>query len=322
MTHSLPAETLDIRNEFMSASIPANFTHSALREAILRTVAYGDVFDYPMTAMEIHRYLVGLPAGLQSIVDLLAETRRSDRQLSLCGKYICLHGREELAGVRRQRERISRHLWPRARRYGRLIASLPFVRMVAVTGSLAVDNPETQGDIDYLLVTTPGRVWLCRALAILIVRWARLHGDRLCPNYVLSVEHLESSQKDLYNAHELAQMVPLTGMQTYFKMRHINRWTSEFLPNSSGVPAYTLSEPRRNIRARLGLSIETPLSGRLGNWLEQWEMARKVSRFSQQAPANEEAGFCADWCKGHFDQHARRSLEAFHERLAALGLDP
>jgi len=272
--------------------------------------------------MEIHRYLVGQPADLQSIISLLPDERRPDHQLSHTGNYICLHGREELAGVRRQRERISRHLWPKARLYGSLIASLPFIRMVAVTGSLAVDNPEMQGDIDYLLVTAPGRVWLCRALAILVVRWACLHGDRLCPNYVLSAEHLENSQKDLYNAHELTQMVPLAGMQTYFKMRHVNRWTSEFLPNASGVPAHTLSEPRRNIRASLGRSTETPLSGRLGNRLEQWEMARKVSRFSQQAAANEETGFCADWCKGHFDQHASRSMEAFHERLAALGLDP
>ena len=321
MTQSFQAEHLNIRSEFAPASTQPDFTHASMREAILRTVAYGDVFDYPMTVIEIHRYLVGLPADLKSIRDLLAETGHSNQQLSLSGEYICLSGREALEGVRRQRERISRQLWPRARHYGRLIASLPFIRMVAVTGSLAVDNPEAQGDIDYLLITAPGRVWLCRALAILVVRWASLHGDRLCPNYVLSADHLESSQEDLYNAHELAQMVPLAGMQTYFKMRRINHWTSEFLPNASGVPAHTLSEPRRNIRASLGRSAETPLSGRLGDRLEQWEMARKVSRFSQQAPANEEAGFCADWCKGHFDRHASRSLDAFYERLAVLGLD-
>ena len=227
-----------------------------------------------------------------------------------------------MAGVRQQRERISKRLWPRARRFGRLMASLPFVRMVAVTGSLAVDNPQAQGDIDFLLVSAPGRVWLCRALAILVVRWAALGGDLLCPNYVLSENRLASSQKDLYNAHELTQMVPLAGWGTYFRMRRLNQWTDEFLPNAGGVPAPIYSDPQERKRSWLSRAAEASLAGRIGSQLEQWEMARKVRRFSRQAPANEEAGFCADWCKGHFDRHASRSRQAYQARLRALDLDP
>jgi hypothetical protein len=53
-------------------------------------------------------------------------------------------------------------------------------------------------------------------------------------------------------------------------------------------------------------------------------MARKVRKFSRQRGAQDglglqiEAAFCADWCKGHFDNHGQRTLNAFAERLRAL----
>jgi hypothetical protein len=69
----------------------------------------------------------------------------------------------------------------------------------------------------------------------------------------------------------------------------------------------------------------------LGTALEQWERQRKIARFSQQqrgardnGAGNEEAEaqFSADWCKGHFEGHANRILDAYQERLRALQVEP
>ena len=279
--------------------------------AILYAVAYADVFDYPLTATEIHRYLVGLPASLAVIQSALRNGRVAHRE-----DYFTLPGREAIVETRLRRAEVSARMWPQAVRYGRAVARLPFVRMVAVTGALAMDNAEPDTDVDYLIVTEPGRLWLCRAMVIaMVVKPAARRGEELCPNYLLSERTLAIPEHNLFTAHELAQMVPIAGMAVYQRMRQANDWTTRFLPNagvheppqrvdgapSSRQPGQTLAE----------VALRTPA----GAWLERWEMNRKVRRFSQQADEQAEVTFCADWCKGHFDHHGRSILEAFARRL-------
>src|SRR5260370_36997232 len=81
-----------------------------------------------------------------------------------------------------------------------------------------------------------GRVWLCRAIVVGLVRTAALRGVELCPNYFLSERALVLDERNLFTAHEAAQMVPLTGIETYQRMRTLHRWTETFLPNAGGHP--------------------------------------------------------------------------------------
>jgi hypothetical protein len=71
-----------------------------------------------------------------------------------------------------------------------------------------MDN-ESGRDLDFLVVTLPGRLWLCRGMAMLLVRLARRLGDELCPNYFITTQALAFPSQDLYSAHELVQMAPL-----------------------------------------------------------------------------------------------------------------
>lgn len=291
----------------------------SLPEAVLRTLAYGDVFSFPLTEPELHRYLIGMPASPGEIKHLLASSTL-EGWISRVGPYVCLRGREALAQVRQERALHAARLRPAAAFYGRRLAALPYVRMVAITGSLAVGNPRLQDDLDYLLVTAPGRVWLARLLAIGIVRWARQRGHRVCPNYLLSEAALASHQQDLYSAHELAQMVPLSGMEVYARLRRMNSWDGVYLPNAGGPPP-EWSQARPGLTASwVGRVVERGIPGALADRLEQWEMERKIRRLATQAPGSLEAHFGPDWCKGHFDGHGGRALAAYTARLAVLGL--
>jgi hypothetical protein len=311
---TLPSEAED---NAMSAPYWTVTAVHDLADAILHTLVYADLFDYPLQAREIHRYLTGYAAPLATIKNHLEKDDRFGH-FNSSPPFWFLAGREHLVELRREREAFSQVLWRQARRYGGLIAAMPFVRLVSVTGSLAMNNASgPQDDIDLLIVAARNRVWLARGLAISIVHLARRFGVELCPNYVMAEHQLEMGPPDLFTAHELAQLVPLYGASTYHRLLARNAWISDFLPNAS---------PRQRDGgsvggvARIGQRVlEGALSGRLGNTLEGREQAYKIPRLRRIADEKGGTGalYTPDLCKGHADDHAASVYQRYMDRLAA-----
>jgi hypothetical protein len=287
----------------------------ALEHAIIATVAYADVFNYPLRITELQRYLIGTSASVTQIRTLFEHSALLASTLSYTDGLITLAGREQTVTTRLRRAAIAEQLWPKGISYGHQIARLPFVRMVALTGSLAVDNTEADADLDYLVVTEPGRLWICRMLTIALVRLAKVRGDVICPNYFLAETALALDTRDLYTAHELTQMMPISGMATYQRMRRANEWIMAFLPNAADAPPRNVGS--EHIPGRVRTVTEQALRLRFGNRLETWEMQRKILKFAHQG-GNIETAFSPEWCKGHFDGHGQRVMAAYRERLAAL----
>lgn len=299
----------------------------SLERAILEIFVYADIFDYPLTLEEVTRY-VAVPATLAQVETILAELTTCGRLTSQNG-YYALAGREALFAVRERREQVAQRKWRAAQRYITWLAALPFVRMVGVTGTLAMDNVEEKDDIDVFIVTAPGRLWLTRLLAIGVVRLAALAGDELCPNYLVTERNLRFGPHTVYTAREVAQMVPIYGAEVYRRMRQENPWVDGFLPQA-GAPPNALHQRTANgaayiqlgalSRAAKGLG-ELLLRGPIGEALERWEMNRKIARFQQRAQASGgSVAFSADACKGHFDRHDQAILVLFRERLERYGL--
>lgn len=295
-----------------------------MEAAILRTVLYADVFHFPLTTAEIHHFLIqDEPADRDSIETWLANSSVLRQKLTHEGHYIVLRGREDLIALRTERDAASRELWPLALRYGRWLSRLPFVRMVALTGALAMQNAtDCHDDLDYLLVTTPRRVWLARAFSIILVRLARLQGVEICPNYVLAENNLTQERQDIFIAHEVAQMVPLYGQPLYRRLRDCNPWVRDFLPNANGV--FHAEDETFSGRGWMLLKtlLETVLGGRIGDMLEHWEYHRKLHRFATQMQTpHHSARLDSNQVKGHFNDHGHFVLEQYTQRLREYGLE-
>lgn len=299
----------------MSQSEPAQFNQTV--QEVLKPILYADIFDYPLTFEEIYKFLEFeiTRAEVKSLLDQALMRR----EIVLIDGFYSLADRPHLVVKRRERWVASQMLWPKAIHYGRWIASLPFVRMVSITGSLAVENPrDGVDDIDYLIVTTPKRLWLCRAMIILMVKYGRRRGVHLCPNYLLTENVLYFEENNLFTAREMLQMIPLYGRNFYVKMREINSWVTDYLPQGRGLNLDRINDqlsPSQNLLKKVGEFI---LGGFIGDQLEkllQKIQITKHTKLAAQRGATDKVVFTADTCKGHYDGHNHKTMQAYQQRL-------
>lgn len=297
------------------------FSATPVEEAILRTLLYADVFHFPLTEAELHHFLIGCAADREAVRAALHDSAYLAQHIAQVDGFWTLRGHAADCTARRTREAASQKLLPVARFYGKLLAHLPFVRMVALTGALSMHNArDAQDDIDFLIVTAADRVWLTRLLAVVVVRLARLRGVQLCPNYVLAETALTQDRQDVYMAHELAQMIPLAGQALYAAMRAANQWAASFLPNAD-APFYAMADSApRGVGQRVQRLAERLLSGKFGARLERWEAARKQRKFAALHAQSSAAQIDAERAKGHFQDHGAWILEAYARNLADYAL--
>ena len=295
---------------------PAPQPHgTSIGQAIVDALAYSDVFDYPLTSSQIRRYLVRTPASPSEVEHALATDAWLSNRIESNGDQFCLAGRSAIFAIRAARAAHSAWLWRRACLLGRIAANLPFTRLVAIIGSLTMDNARSRSDdIDLFIVTASGRVWLTRAFIIALVRLARLSKIDLCPNYILSEGRLHMESQDLFTARELAQMQPLYGSREYRALLDANEWLCAMLPNA---------DPRTAHLADLGAvariaqrALEWPLAGRAGDALERRLRRRKVAELAQQATSmgSPEVVLEPEVCKGHMDSHGKKIRQEYSRR--------
>jgi hypothetical protein len=202
----------------------------AQEDAFLRSVIYASLFDYPVTLAQLREGLIGEAADELT----LARWYDTSEMLQACIEYADGHffprGRSDLLDTRRRREAVSRALLREWQGPLSLIRSIPFVRMVALSGSLAHLNADSEADLDLFVITRPGRVW---SVAVSTLILARVMGwrKRLCLNYIVSERALMVSPADLFSANQIVHLQPLCGEAVYHQFLDANRFVERFYPN-------------------------------------------------------------------------------------------
>jgi len=196
------------------------------------SVLYHNLFDFPMNFADLVKWKVGMGYEID-----LAETE----VISKNGYYF-ISGKEASVYKRILRKRISEQKIEIAKKAANLLTFVPGIKMVGITGSLAMKNSAEDGDIDFIIITKKGTLWTSRLFAYSLIRLfgfkARKAGskeqkDMLCLNMWLDESDLVWRDRNLYSAHEIAQIVPLVNKgKTYDRLLMKNRWILNFWPNA------------------------------------------------------------------------------------------
>lgn len=221
-----------------------------LHKAIVRTLAYFDVFDYPLTLVQCRKWLIADKEDLDrptmsNVLDALTSAPLTDLVREKDGFYF-LGDREAIMEERLQRALWADRKYARARRVIRLLTFLPFIRMIAVVNTLAISHSRDASDIDLFIVTTAKRVWTARfwsavALKLLRLRPEEARRDGVCLSFFiderhLDIEHLRLSESDMYLAYWVDQIVPAYDPGNHAAaFRNANQWIMRSLPMSYGV---------------------------------------------------------------------------------------
>ncbi|HLP92767.1 MAG TPA: hypothetical protein VK168_01980 [Saprospiraceae bacterium] len=246
------------------------FLTEQLEQSLLRSLAYFAVFQHPLSIGELCQFGTDQNAG-QSPVQALLDNWVARGIIFRNGHWYQIYNDPGWVERRVAANRRADQVLPLATRIGRLIGSFPFVRSVFVSGSLSKHVMSEKSDVDFFIVTQPGRLWLARTLLILFKKVCLLNSHRyFCVNYFVDTENLEIAEKNLFTATEVVTLLPVYGREGYHTFATANAWARDFYPGFPPRPTESVPAQRQGMFKK---TLEWVLGGTLGHWLDTKSMA-------------------------------------------------
>ncbi len=269
-----------------------------LKNRIIQTLKFFDLQEYPLTLLELGRFLLSDTEALKAKLDaqfdlkeisgsyeasvptseILAclETECREEVCSINGFYY-LKGREFLIQNRQDfflngfvREK---RIW----KYVGYLKYIPFVRAAALGGSQAMGRQNKDSDIDLLIMTDERFMYLARTLvtAFFHILGVRRHNkkvaNRFCLNHYLAKPKFLQKYQNLYTAMEYGRLRPLwdTGVMAEFQTQN-SIWIKIFFPNWAVEPGLLDNQAwfQKAMEKILFFSLGNRLERVLKNWQE------------------------------------------------------
>ena len=285
--------------------------------AVLRSVVYASLFDYPLEPAQLEASLIGVAADQVAIDRWWRESDLLQATIEYRDGLYFPAGRSDLVRTRSRREGVSRELLDRDRRILSFVANMPFVRMVALSGSLAHLNAEGSADLDLFVITAPHRVWSVTVATLVL---AKLLGwrKRLCMNYVVSEQALTIEPPDLFSANQIVHLRPLGGTGVFARFLEANPFVKSFYPNFEGPEASsagTAGLQARNALLERVLSLGIAQAAeRVARSLYGWHLRRHSATWT----SSDQVKLEPECLKLHTSSHRASTLARFDAAMAEI----
>jgi len=195
----------------------------------LKPLIYFSLFDHPLTEEEVFHYSEIIDKNqLRKDIDTLVEKGIIDRiDDFLLFEKDQRHIRKRVTG-----NKEANAIMPKAYKKAEFIFKFPFVKGVAISGSLSKGYFDEKSDFDFFVITKAKRVWITRALIAFYKRLFLSNSHKeFCVNYFVSTETLEIEEKNRFTATEIATVIPIFGKNIFSEFYNQNTWVHNFFPN-------------------------------------------------------------------------------------------
>lgn len=196
-----------------------------MEKAVLKTLIYSDIFDYPLKAWEIHKWLIGEKCDMIQVEKALKRLILK-KQVIYKNDLFALSGRESLLSKRKAT------LNPQNLKRLQLITTslkvIPWIKMVGIYGDWSMKKIGRRDPVKLLVVTSGNKLGISKTL----IEGVLAGVEKIFLNQVIYEEELEFRIKNLFTAHEVLQMQLIWQREgIYTTYLNDNSWVFKFLPN-------------------------------------------------------------------------------------------
>jgi hypothetical protein len=262
---------------------------ATIEEGCIRCLNYFAIFKYPLTAEEVCKFST-IEASQAQVNTTLACLYDKNLVYKIDGFFLTENKptwvEERLKGNQRAVQLLSK-----SGKYVRIIAGFPFVKSIAISGSLSKFYASKEADIDYFIITEANRLWIARTLLHVFKKLTFITGHQhyFCMNYFVDTNSLEITHQNLYSAIETVTLLPAYNISLLENFQNNNLWTKNFLPNFNTEPAknYLIKNRARPIRKLVESVINIFAPRRLNSFLmnltdRKWRRKWKEHNYSEE----------------------------------------
>jgi hypothetical protein len=294
-----------------------------LKQSILKVIAYFDVFDYPVTVEEI-KFFLDRPFT-QTELDFTLQNLQGYNLVYRFNKFYSLRNEYALVDRRIKGNLLAEKKLRKAEKIAHFLTRFPYIKGVAISGSLSKNFAYKGSDIDFFIITAVNRLWTARMFFTVFYKMATLAGFKnwFCLNYFIDEAALEIPEKNVYTAVEIATLMPKQGIALFEEFYIKNKWVCSYLPNYTPghKPAVTKNGPY------VKRFIQWLLNGKTGDNLDdalmrfysrRWEKLMQQKKFAMNGFQLGSYVAGKHVCKPipHFFQE--KILTRFAEKMTAL----
>lgn len=247
-----------------------DFKITPLIQSIIRTLAYYDIFSYPLTVKEIYDNLGVNHTSPEEITKEL-ENLSANEFVYRKGQFYLLCNNDKYILRREKGNELAIKRLQTARRVSGFISRFPFIRGIMLSGSLSKGFMEEDSDIDYFVVTHPNRVWFSRLMLMVFKKIFLFNSKKIfCINYFVDAENLEIQEKNIFTATELVTLLPTYGSDVYEQLFQKNNWVKHFYPNFLKRETKEVLDRKNGVLKSL---LESVLGKKLGDKIDDFAMS-------------------------------------------------